>query len=58
MNAQLDSKAVTELAADYMRIFKAGHDAGYRTGYAEAIAACQKIIKNTTFGEKLPDDVQ
>lgn len=38
---------INELAADYARIFKAGHDEGYRAGFAEGVRQAQKIVEQT-----------
>lgn len=46
-HAQDFAQMVKEMTNDHMRIFKAGHDAGYAEGYRDAMAKAQEMVKTT-----------
>lgn len=44
-HAQDLAAMVKEMTEDHMRIFKAGHDAGYAEGYRDALAEARKLVE-------------
>lgn len=48
------NKLIEESVARSRESFKAGHDAGYRLGYQEGVAAAKKMVEEV-LGMKTPE---